>query len=137
MQRTSIGGRGRNTLFCRKLMEALQARRRGSDIKKRGLLGVSENLDKNPEHRRREYANVQVRSTDDAGEETAHASKVVNPFTHALAPPFRGRRRDFYNTKMPSNLWNIRSVNIYMNVLYIPYIYNPATSSHIKPGLLR
>jgi hypothetical protein len=24
-----------------------------------------------------------------------------------------------------------------MNVLYIPYIYNPATSSHIKPGLLR
>jgi hypothetical protein len=27
---------------------------------------------------------------------TAHASKVVNPFTHALAPPFIGRRRDFY-----------------------------------------
>jgi hypothetical protein len=27
---------------------------------------------------------------------TAHASKVVNPFTHVLAPPFIGRRRDFY-----------------------------------------
>jgi hypothetical protein len=32
-------------------------------------------------------------------------SKVVNPFTRALAPPFIGRRRDFYIPKMPSNLW--------------------------------
>jgi hypothetical protein len=51
---------------------------------------------------------------------TAHASKVVNPFTHALAPPFIGRRRDFYIPKIPSNLGNIPSVNMYMNVLYIP-----------------
>jgi hypothetical protein len=29
------------------------------------MLGVSENSDKIPEHRRREYANVRVRSTDD------------------------------------------------------------------------
>jgi hypothetical protein len=28
-------------------------------------------------------------------------------------------------------------VNIYMNGFYIPYIYKPATSSHIKPRLLR
>jgi hypothetical protein len=27
---------------------------------------------------------------------TAQASKVVSPFTRALAPPFIGRRRDFY-----------------------------------------
>jgi hypothetical protein len=74
---------------------------------------------------------------------TAHTSKVVNPFTPALAPPFIGRQRDFYIPKIPSNLGNIPSVNMYMNVFYIPwfaglisYIYKPATSSHAKPGLL-
>jgi hypothetical protein len=51
---------------------------------------------------------------------------------------------DFYIPKVPSNLRNIPNVNMYMNVLYIPwfagltsYIYKPATSSHIKPRLLR
>jgi hypothetical protein len=38
---------------------------------------------------------------------TAHASKVVNPFTRALAPPFIGRRRDFYIPKIPSNVFYI------------------------------
>jgi hypothetical protein len=66
----------------------------------------------------------------------AHASKVVSPFTRALAPPFIGRRRDFYIPKIPSNLRNIPNVNTYMNVFYISYIYKPATSSHAKPGLL-
>jgi hypothetical protein len=51
---------------------------------------------------------------------TALASKVVNPFTRALAPPFIGRRRDFYIPKIPSNLGNIPSVIMYMNVFYIP-----------------
>jgi hypothetical protein len=36
-----------------------------------------------------------------------HASKVVNPFTRALAPTFIGRRRDFYIPKIPSNLRKI------------------------------
>jgi hypothetical protein len=49
---------------------------------------------------------------------TAHASKVVNPFTRALAPPFIGRRRDFYIPKVPSNIRNIPNVNMYMNVFY-------------------
>jgi hypothetical protein len=31
----------------------------------------------------------------------AQASKVVRPFTRALAPPFIGRRRDFYIPKVP------------------------------------
>jgi hypothetical protein len=72
------------------------------------------------------------------------ASKVVNPFTRDLAPPFIGRRRDFYILRIPSNLRNIPSVNTYINVFYIPwfaglisYIYKPATSSHVKPRLLR
>jgi hypothetical protein len=71
-------------------------------------------------------------------------SKVVNPFTRALAPPFIGRRRDFYIPRLPLNQENIPSVNMYMNVFYIPwfagllsYIYKPATSSHSKPGLLK
>jgi hypothetical protein len=51
---------------------------------------------------------------------TAHASKVVNFFTRALSPPFIGRRRDFYIPKIPSNIENIPSVNMYMNVFYIP-----------------
>jgi hypothetical protein len=50
---------------------------------------------------------------------TALASKVVNPFTRALVPPVIGRRRDFYIPKIPSNLRNIPSVNMYMNVFYI------------------
>jgi hypothetical protein len=48
-----------------------------------------------------------------------HASKVVNPLTRALAPPFIERRRDFYIPKIPSNLRNIPSVNMYTNVFYI------------------
>jgi hypothetical protein len=69
-------------------------------------------------------------------------SKVVNLFTCALAPPFIGRRRDFYIPRIPSNLENIPSVNTYMNVFYIPwftgllsYIYKLDTSSHLKPEL--
>jgi hypothetical protein len=47
------------------------------------------------------------------------ASKVVNPFTRTLGPPFIGRQRDFYIPKLPLNLKNISSVNMYMNVFYI------------------
>jgi hypothetical protein len=46
-------------------------------------------------------------------------SKVVNPFTRTLGPPFIGRRRDFYILKLPSDLENIPSVNRYVNVFYI------------------
>jgi hypothetical protein len=53
-------------------------------------------------------------------QKTALVSKVVNPFTRALAPPFIGRRKDFYIPKIPSNLRNIPSVNMYMNVFYTP-----------------
>jgi hypothetical protein len=66
---------------------------------------------------------------------TAQTSKVVNPLTHALAPPFIGRRRDFYIPKIPSDPRNIPSVNMYMNVFYTSCIYKPATSSHTKPGI--
>jgi hypothetical protein len=34
-------------------------------------------------------------------QKTAQASKVVNPLTRALAPPFIGRRREFYISKIP------------------------------------
>jgi hypothetical protein len=67
--------------------------------------------------------------------QSAKASKIVNPFTCALAPPFIGRRRDFYIPKTPSSSKNILNVNAYMNVFFISYIYKLATSSHAKPGL--
>jgi hypothetical protein len=55
------------------------------------MLGVSENPDKIPKHKRRKCANAHVRGADDARgdkESPAPASKVMNPFTRALAPPF-------------------------------------------------
>jgi hypothetical protein len=59
-------------------------------------------------------------------------------------PPFVGRRRNFYILRLLSNLMNIPNVNTYKNVFYISwfaglisYIYNPATSSHFKSGLLK
>jgi hypothetical protein len=105
------------------------------------MLGVSENPDRIPEHERGEKADTFNSSAQMTLKETKNllktvqASKVVNPFTRALVPPFIGRRRDFYIPKTTSNLKNIPSVNMYMNVFYISYIYKPATSSHTKPGL--
>jgi hypothetical protein len=89
---------------------------------------------------RRENGHVQFKYIDDVNRDKKSpknrlASKVVSPFTRAITPPFIGRRRDFYIPKTPSNLKNIPSVNTYMNVFYISYIYKPATSSHTKPGL--
>jgi hypothetical protein len=92
------------------------------------MLGVSEVSDGIPEHKRtRTQSERTFKSrTQFTKEETnnlpksVHASKVVNPFTRALAPPFIGRRRDFYIPKIPSNPRNIPNVNMYMNVLYIP-----------------
>jgi hypothetical protein len=66
---------------------------------------------------------------------TVLASKVVNPFTPALAPPFIGRRRDIYIPTIPLSPKNISSVNAHTNVFYISYIYKLTTSSHAKPEL--
>jgi hypothetical protein len=105
------------------------------------MLGVSKNPNRVPEHEREEKADTFSSSTHMTLKETKNllktveASKVVNPFTRALAPPFIGRRRDFYIPKTPLNSKNIPSVNMYMNVFYISYIHKPATSSHTKPGL--
>jgi hypothetical protein len=60
------------------------------------MLGVSENSDEIPEHRN---ARTLITQTSESGtqftkeqtknlQKTALASKVVNPFTRALAPPF-------------------------------------------------
>jgi hypothetical protein len=65
----------------------------------------------------------------------AQIPKNLNPFTCALAPPFIGRRRDFYILKTLSSSRNISNVNTYKNVFFISHIYKPATSSHSKPGL--
>jgi hypothetical protein len=73
--------------------------------------GIPEHKNLEQEHKSKETKNLR---------KPILISKVVNPFTRALAPPFIGRRRDFYIPKIPSNLRNIPSVNMYMNVFYIP-----------------
>jgi hypothetical protein len=45
--------------------------------------------------------------------------KSCEPLSHALGPPFIGRRRDFYILILPSDLENIPNGNMYMNVFYI------------------
>jgi hypothetical protein len=67
-----------------------------------------------------EYAKVRRSAETRNLRKSVLTSKVVNPFTRDLKPPFTGRRRDFYISKLPSNLKNIPSVNTYMNVFYIP-----------------
>jgi hypothetical protein len=49
----------------------------------------------------------------------AQVPKSLNPFTRALAPPFIGRRRDFYIPITPLASENIPSVNAYKIVFFI------------------
>jgi hypothetical protein len=72
----------------------------------------------------------------------AHTSKVVSFYTCPRAPFYR-ETKGLFIPKIPSELENIPSVNMYTNVFYIPWfaglishIYKPATSSHVEPGLL-
>jgi hypothetical protein len=87
-------------------------------------LGGSEISEGIPEHKNTRTMRFNVQFVKDREtknlQKTALASKVVNPFTRAHAPPFIGRRRDFYIPRLPSNLENIPSVNMYINVFYIP-----------------
>jgi hypothetical protein len=90
-------------------------------------VGGSENSEGIPEHKSIRIQNARtykpgMQFTKEETKnlpKTALASKVVNLFTRALVPPFIGRQRDFYIPKIPSNLRNIPSVNMYMNVFYI------------------
>jgi hypothetical protein len=76
-----------------------------------------------PEHKSLEHMNKSTRVAKSKETKnllkSAHVSKVVHLSTRALAPPFIGRQRDFYIPKLPLNLKNISSVNMYMNVFYI------------------
>jgi hypothetical protein len=75
--------------------------------------------------------------------ESIHSrQKLWIPLHVPSRPLLQGDEGNFYIPKIPSKLGNIPSVNTYKNVLYIPwfaglisYIYKPATSSHVKPGL--
>jgi hypothetical protein len=51
--------------------------------------------------------------------QAAQVPKSLNPFTRALAPPFIGRRREFYITTTPLASENIPSVNAYRIVFFI------------------
>jgi hypothetical protein len=104
-------------------------------------LGVSENLDDTPRTReRRESRHVQFNYADDAkgdkeSPKDCSSLKSCESFYTCPRAPFYRETKGLYIPKTPSNLKNIPSVNMYMNVFYISYIYKPATSSHTKPGL--
>jgi hypothetical protein len=74
-----------------------------------------------PEHKSYEskYA-IYERQGDKESPKACTHLKSCEPFTCALAPPFIGRRREFYIPRLPSNLGNIPSVNMDKNVFYIP-----------------
>jgi hypothetical protein len=86
-------------------------------------VGESENQMGSPNTNGRKFSNSHTKGFKN--EETKNlrkfdfTSKVVKPFSHALGPPFIARRRDFYISRLPSNLENILHVNMYKNVFYI------------------
>jgi hypothetical protein len=93
-----------------------------------------------------EHKNLQKHTSHEEGDkespEACPRLKSCESLNTCPQTPFIGRRRDFYIPWLPLNLENIPSVNMYMNVFYIPwfaeltsYIYKPAISSHFKPGL--
>jgi hypothetical protein len=97
-----------------------------------------------PKHKVHEQDSQELRNGDKESPKACTRLKSCESLYTCPRTPFIGRRTDFYIPKIPSNPRNIPSVNMYMNVFYIPwfaglisYIYKPATSSHVKPGLLR
>jgi hypothetical protein len=108
-------------------------------------VGVSENRRESPNTRDADKSTQVTKDRETRNlRKPVLVSKVVNPFTLAIATPFIGRQRNFYIPRIPSNLRNILNVNTYKNVLCIPwfaglisYIYKSATSSHFITGLLK
>jgi hypothetical protein len=83
-----------------------------------GRWGVRKS-EESPEHKNREQKHTSHKRRETRNlRKPVLASKVVNPFTRALVPPFIRRRRDFYILKLPSNLGNIPKVNTYKNVFF-------------------
>jgi hypothetical protein len=89
------------------------------------MLGVSENPDKFLEHRRIECENVQVKISNDARgdkespNDCSHLKSCESFYTCLRAPFYRETKGLLHSEKIPSNLGNIPSVNMYMNVFYI------------------
>jgi hypothetical protein len=101
----------------------------------------SEISDGIPEHKNQEQVHESY-DQEIKNLESLYSPQKLGTLLHV--PPFIGRQRDFYIPKLPSNIRNFPSVNTYMNVFYIPrfaglisHIYKPATSSHVKPKLLK
>jgi hypothetical protein len=68
--------------------------------------------------------------------QTAQVSKVVNPFTRALTPPFIERRKDFYIPIIPLNSKNIPSVNTQMSFTSHTFTSLPLVHT-LNPDFLR
>jgi hypothetical protein len=74
-----------------------------------------------PEHKiyEQERTSHEERGDKESPKACAHLKSCESLYMD-LAPPFIGRRRDFYILRIPSNLENIPSVNMYINIFYIP-----------------
>jgi hypothetical protein len=87
-------------LFCGGIVSCFSAETRWAP-----MLGVSENSDETPwtwiQGKSKRSSTQMMREETKNLLKTAHTSKVVYPFTCALAPPFIGRQRDFYISKIP------------------------------------
>jgi hypothetical protein len=87
------------------------------------MLGVRKS-DEVPEHKSQEHKSQELRKGDKESPKACARLKSCEPFYTCpctpYTPPFIWRRRDFYTSKIPSNLGNIPGVSMYMNVFYIP-----------------
>jgi hypothetical protein len=74
-----------------------------------------------PEHESYERrCAIHERQGDKESPKVCTRLKSCEPLCTCPHGPFIGKRRDFYIPRLPSNLGNIPSVNMYKDVLYIP-----------------
>jgi hypothetical protein len=119
---------GRPALVQHPAERALPSRRDPRPVRSIPLLGGIRRFKgdlRTQENKNTEYVNVQVWNTiHERGEKESPKDcsclKSCESLYTCPHAPFIGRRREFYIPKIPSNLRNIPSVNMYMNVFYIP-----------------
>jgi hypothetical protein len=83
--------------------------------------GGSENRMESPNTRfRNDHTKVAEKEGDKESPKACTRLKSCESLYTCPRAPFIRRRRDLYIPRLPSNLKNIPSVNMYMNVFYIP-----------------
>jgi hypothetical protein len=119
-------------LFCGGIVSWFSAETRWAP-----MLGVRKS-DEVPEHKSQVHESQELRKGDKESPKACTRLKSHESFYTCPRASFYREMKGFYIPKIPSKLRNIPSVNMYMNVFYIPwfaelisYIYKLATSSHV------